>query len=341
MLIKYQALQANLQQNTSVPIYLLTGQEPYLLNDAAYQIKKARRQLGETDEQVLHLNQTSDWAKLIEESNSYSLFAEQVLLDVRYEKKTIDLTGKNALKHYLTNSNPRCLIILRAPNVSAKQLSWLTSHQKAMVVQIYPFTDTSLKNWIATQLNQNKIRYSSNIPNLIHQFTRGNMLACAQAIEVLKLTYSPNEILSEQEVLAQLNDQCNYQLYELSDACLNANVDRALHQLRLCVHNRTEPTLVLWILTQEVRLLLQLTLNMRHSVKFSEACSKLQIWAKRAPLYQKAISRQNLTSLYQLLEQCKHLDELIKSNHSHMIWQNLESLALALCVNKNGDANLA
>lgn len=330
MLIKYQALKTSLQKAIQT-IYVLVGQDHYLLNDAAYQIKKAWRQLGESDDKVLHLANPADWTALIEESNSYSLFADHVLLDARYEKKSLDRGGQQALKQYLQHSNPRCLIILRAPNLSAKQLQWLNQCHGAVVVQIYSFNDSALQSWISQQLHHHHIRHEPQIPALIHQFTQGNMLACAQVLEKLKLLCDSNDVLTEQEVMEQLSDQCDYPLYELSDACLAANIGKALHLIRQSSRNRTEPTLILWLLTQEIRQLIQLTYETRRSGQVTTACNNLKIWPKRVGLYQKMLPRQSLSNLYQLLRLCKELDEHIKSNQNQQIWQKLEALVLALC----------
>ncbi len=48
------------------------------------------------------------------------------------------------------------------------------------------------------------------------------MLACAQAIEKLALVCEEDIQLSIEDVKAQLIDQCEFQLYELADACLSA-----------------------------------------------------------------------------------------------------------------------
>ena len=116
MLIKYQALPSHLQKNTKA-LYVLVGADHYLLNDAVLSIKKAWRKRGEADEQIIDINNPGDWGLLLEEANSYSLFAENRLLDIRFEKKAIDTTGKDVLNQYLKNINPRCLIILQASTV--------------------------------------------------------------------------------------------------------------------------------------------------------------------------------------------------------------------------------
>ncbi len=330
MLIKHPSLAANLNHKLHA-IYVLLGQEHYLVNDAAFSIKKAWRQKGETDETTLHLNAASDWNMLLEEANSYSLFSELVMLDARCDKKSIDTAGKEILNTYLQQINPRCLIILRAPNITAKQLQWLTNNEHIVIVQVYALPPAALQNWIRGQLQASSINFQSEIPALIHQYTQGNMLACAQVIEKLKLISNADEALTPSDVLEQLIDQCDYQLYELADACLTANGKKAIHLLRRASLDHTEPTLILWLFSQEIRLLIQLSHLLKQAVAFTAACNQLKIWPQRANLYQTTLARISPDKLYQLLHFSAQVDEQIKSNRSERVWHAFEQMALTLC----------
>lgn len=329
MLIKYQHIAANLQKAIH-PLYVLIGQDHYLLNDAALQIKALWRKNGEVDSKTLHLNSASDWRQLLEEANSYSLFSEYVLIHAFLEKKTIEKSGKEVIESYLKAVNPRCLIILNAPQVGVKNLQWLSSQDRAVVAQIHSFSVAALKNWISSQLQKRAIEHDPTVPSLIQQYTQGNMLGCAQAVEKIALTHEQGIYLTKEAVLEHLFDQCDYQLFELSDACLEAQTEKAIHLLRQARHSRKEPMLVLWLLAQEIRLLIQLS-YLQKNVSLSAACKKLNIWPQRIKNYQSALSRLPLPNLYQLLRLSQHLDIKIKSNHNHLIWQEFERMALKLC----------
>lgn len=329
MNIKYQALAQTLRQKSHA-LYILTGQDHYLLNDAAISIKKTWRSRGECDETTIQLNAPTDWALLREEANSYSLFSEFVLIDARLDKKTIDAAGKKMLQEYIKDINSRCLIILRAPNVPNKQLQLMASNEHTLLIQAYPFAAAELQRWITTQLTTRSIRHDHQVPALIHQYTQGNMLACAQVIEKLALVISEDELVTTAIVLEQLSDQCDYQLYELTEACLNAQVEKAIHVLRQACENKTEPTLILWLLCQEIRQLIGLAQLRAQSVPLSQACNQLKIWPQRARSYELTLARVPEARLNELLQICQQLDMQIKSNQSGMIWHGLERLALAL-----------
>lgn len=330
MQIKHASLPGSLQKKI-YPLYLLTGQDHFLLNEAAFQIKQAWQAQGETDHQILHLQTPSDWTLLIEQANSYSLFYERTLIDARYDKKTMEQAGKQALKQYLQHMNERCLVILRAPNLSAKPLQTLISEQHLAFIPIYSLNPAALKHWITERLQHHHLQFEPRVPALIQSFNEGNMLACAQAVDQLALACSHDEILTEALVKHHLIEQCDYQLYELSDACLNADLSKAVRLLRHACNNPTEATLVLWVMTQDIRQLIELSHLCKQSLTLTNACRQLKLWPQRVPLYRAALSRLSLSQLYPLLALCTRLDNQIKATQGKQVWQGFEQLAQALC----------
>ncbi len=336
MLIKQQALASQLQKKLAA-VYILIGQDHYLLNKAAESIKLAWQaaNTNESEETILPIDTPSDWTLLAAKANSYSLFSSSTLIDIRYEKKSLEPKAKEFLTHYLQDVNPSSLLLLRAPNLTTKPLQGLIDHDCLQVVQANPLNELAMQNWIATQLQQKALQFEPQIPALISQYTQGNMLACAQVIEKLALIANEDTVFTIKLVQEQLVDQCDYQLFELADACLAPNPAKALQLLRHACNGKVEPSLILWLLTQEIRLLIQLIeLTNYQSLSFNAACSQLKIWPQRAKLYQLAVKKAELTRLLPLLQFCKTIDERIKSNQTKQIWQALEQIALSLCLAK-------
>lgn len=333
MQIKQQSLSQQLQKKL-VPIYVLIGQDNYLLNEAVLSIKSFIKKSYSVDETKYSIQSPHDWHKIIEEANSYSLFSEAVILDVYMDKKSIDSEGKKRLSAYLGAINTRCYLIIQAPHLQARNIQWLSTHEQVVVVLSYPLNTESMKSWITAQLRKNTIQFDPEIPDLIYQYTQGNMLASAQAIEKIALCNLPDNRLNRQQTLEQLSDQSDHSLYDLVDALLTSQADKAIHVLRKAAQDKTEPTLVLWMLTQEVRILLHLSILTQQNVEFKSACSQLKIWPQRTSLYHASLRKFNQVVLHRLLHCCQLIDEHIKLYSSPIVWHSLESLALSICVGK-------
>lgn len=327
MQIKTQALTTLLNKKFHA-VYILIGAEAYLFNEAAEQIKRVFQSKTQALSTIIEMNTAADWDLLISEANSYSLFSETILLDARYDKKTLDAAAKAALNAYLAQINERCLILLRAPNISAKSLTALANDANVLIVQNTALTETGFKQWITQQCRSRNLLLPDVLANHLYQYTQGNMLACAQLIEKLALCTPSGELISETILEEHLHDQAHFELYELADACLTAQPLKALRLLQYAQQTRVEPTLILWLFTQEIRVLIQIQQMIQSGLSPDAACKQLNIWSSKFAYYTKSISRFSKETLHQLLQTCTAIDESIKTGRSHNIWQEFDRLAL-------------
>lgn len=332
MQIKQQYLNQNLKSKIA-PIYILVGQDIYLLNESILSIKSHIKALHSTDENKIHIQSPSDWSNLLDEANSYSLFAEAVIIEVYLDKKSLDNEGKKFLSEYLKAVNSRCYLIIAAPNMPAKAMIGLAANPQVVIVQSYPLDADALKQWISTQLRAKSFTFGSDVPEQVVQYTQGNMLASAQFIEKMALAYPENTKITSDMALEQLHDQSDFSLYDLVDALLLGQSQQVLQILRKSAQSKVEPTLVLWMFSQELRNLLQL-ISLTQKIDLKTACSQLKIWPQRARLYQVCLKRVNQETLQYLLKYCQVIDERIKTSAQSLVWPSLENLGVSLCLNK-------
>lgn len=324
MIIKSEALDTHLN-NKLLPVYLLTGSDPFLLNTCVDTLKKAWHNAhdgAEAEEKRLHINHANDWAELIAGANTYSLFSEQHLINASWDKKTLDAKGKAALKAYASDINPNCMLILQAPLVPIRQWPDFSKHQDVALVTITSPNASALLRWIENQLKQEKFTYARDVPHLIQEYTQGNMRAAAQTIERLALVHETGKCLTSDDVREQLVDERDYKLYELSGACLEGNTKKALDLVRRAKQDQTEPTLILWFITQELRLLEQIACGASHQA--------LNIRSFRTRQYQQASKRLSKAAIHELLRQSQALDVHIKSSPSALVWRLVEQLVMAI-----------
>jgi DNA polymerase-3 subunit delta len=330
MQIKQNYLTQHIHKKLSA-IYWLAGQDTYLIEDSLKTIKNHIKNTHDCDEKMISIQSADDWNIIIEEANNYSLFSETTLLNIFYDKKSLDTTGKKVISKYLTNINSRCFITIRTPNIPTKQLTWLTPLPEVLLVVHYSLNADAMNHWIAEQLRKRSFTFEANFPALITQYTQGNMLACAQVIEKLSLCYTADTHITTNLGLEQVFNQCEHSLFELTDACLLGKADTGIQILRYAANNKTEATLVLWMLTQEIRLLLQLSYLIEQKIEIKAACSQLKIWPQRIPLYQAALKRVNHNQLNELISYCLIIDEQIKSNLNIQMWNSFERIVISLC----------
>jgi DNA polymerase-3 subunit delta len=345
MFIKFNHLTFNISDNKSA-IYILSGLELFQLNSLATLIKQRfLKEAGkDVDIKILDGESASDWLIIEREANSYSLFANHRCLDIQVNKRNLNPTAKNFITHHLHNHYPVsfCLIIIKAPNLTLKETQSLAKIPGLQAIYVTPPDELTVKKWLNNELSLITHDYDAKIPDLIYQYNEGNLLACKQVLEKLAL-FNDSNPLTLAIVESQLNHQREFSLYSLVDACLLSKDLQVVQLLQQAVGSKTDTSLVLWLLTQEIRNLLQLhhamfidKTNHKSYSLFQKVANDLKIWPKRLPLYQQALTNyQDNRFLLALLTHCHVLDCAIKTQQlEQSIWHSLENIALSLCTGR-------
>lgn len=334
MIIKQFLLDQYLRKNSLSGTYLLIGPDYFLINQTAERIRRAW-QLKHSALSEIHLSIDSpaDWENLEIQSSSHCLFSTHSFIDLRYTHKTIDPLGKATLSRYITAEHPTDLLVIRAPYLTMNQLSTWKTENNLYIIAFYPLNARDMQQWIRTQFQHQKLQIDHRIPALISEYTQGNMAACSQAVEKIMLVAQKGTV-SLQEAQSQLFDQSQYQLSQLSEAWLLRDVSSLLRQLEHAYIAETEPRVILWILTQDIRQLLQLMGLIAHSISFEQACRQLNIWSTKTKAYQYALNTKSKSLLVSLLKCCQQLDQKIKTGKNTQAYQWIEQISTSLCINE-------
>ena len=105
----------------------------------------------------------------------------------------------------------------------------------------------------------------------------------------------------------------------------------SLHMLHGLRGEGTEPAIVLWSLTREIRTLYEVQLDAPTARACMQALNARRVWKNRMSLMQAALARHNRQSMARLLEQASKVDGSIKGFAGGRPWDNLEDLVLGLC----------
>jgi DNA polymerase III subunit delta len=94
------------------PIYLVAGDEPLLVNEAADAIRARARKDGFTERDLHVVERGFDWDGLITGSRSMSLFAQRKIIEIRMTNPTPGEQGGEALVELATQPSPDNLVLV-------------------------------------------------------------------------------------------------------------------------------------------------------------------------------------------------------------------------------------
>ena len=323
-------------QGALAPVYVISGDDPLLCQEAADAIRAAARQQGFDERQVFAADASFDWGTLLQAGASMSLFAEKRLLELRLPSGKPGDKGAAALIEYCSRPAEDTVLLISLPKLdgSAQKTKWgkaLVEGPQTQFIQIWPVDTNQLPGWIRQRLSQAGLSASQDAVELIAARVEGNLLAAAQEIEKLKLMAEGGQITVE-TVQAAVADSARFDVFGLTDAILNGEAAHALRMLEGLRGEGVEPPVILWALARELRLLANISLQYSQGTPLDKAFSQARppIWDKRKPLMSKALQRYSAQRWAQLLLEAQRIDAQIKGQAAGSPWMSLSRLTLLM-----------
>lgn len=330
MKISYQQLDTHLRNNL-LPIYLLSGNEPLLIQEARDTIRSKARAAGFSETERFDANKDFDWQKLVESASELSLFGDKSFVEIKLNNKPNAASAK-LFTQFIENINPNKIILISTEKLDSttQKSNWVTAINKiGVIITIWPIEGSQFKQWVEQRLKQNNLVCDqSAIQFLVHQ-TEGNLLALSQEIEKLKLLYNKGPINLEQMTSA-ISDNARYDIFNFIDIILENNhsqITRVLQKLR---DEAIEPTLLLWALVREIRSLIHILEDLTNKFSWDEVVKKHRIWDKRQQMTKKTLKQHTQKSLHGLLLHAEKIDHIIKGSLRGNFWDEIELLSFAL-----------
>lgn len=323
-------------QGQLAPVYVVSGDEPLLCQEACDAIRTSVRARDFSERQVFNAEANFDWGLLLEAGASLSLFAEKRLLEVRLPSGKPGDKGAAALLEYLARPPEDTVLLLSLPKLdgSTQKTKWakaLIDGPDVQFVQVWPIEAHNLPQWIRQRLSQAGLAANQEAVDLIAARVEGNLLAAAQEIEKLKLLAEGGQV-DAATVQAAVADSARFDVFGLIDAALNGEPAHTLRTLEGLRGEGVEPPVILWALARELRLLASLAQQYSQGVPLEKAFASARppVWDKRRPLVSRALQRHPASRWNQLLQDAQRIDAQIKGQAAGDPWNGLARLALLL-----------
>jgi len=329
--IKPEQLSSHLQKQL-LPVYIISGDEPLLAQEATDTVRTAARAAGFTERELFHVEGNYDWNQLLNEANSLSLFADKKILEIRITNGKPGDKGSKALCEMCANLNPDNLLLILLPKLerATQNSKWIkTLESIGAHIQVWPVTGTHLPRWIQQRLQQADIQANEEAVQILADRVEGNLLAAVQEIEKLKLLALDGKV-DASRMSSVVADSARYNLFEFIDKVLAGDAQSAARSLRGLQNEGIEPVPLLWAITRELRILTKVSEQVSQGAHSDSALKSAGVWDKRIPLFRGALRRLSPAHLRMLVHQAGAIDRGIKGQRKSGIWDELTTLVLSL-----------
>ena len=332
MQLKGEQLAAHLERELK-PVYVVYGDEPLLVIEAADAIRAVARRNGFDERNVLTAISGFNWVELHHAAGNMSLFGGRTLIDLRIPTGKPGRDGSAAIQDYCANPSPDSLLLVTLPGLdwAEEKAAWLKALTEAGVaVKLIPPNLAELPSWIAARLRRQKQTTDSDGLRFIAERVEGNLLAAHQEILKLGLLYPAGEISLSQVQEAVLN-VARYDLDGLREALLAGDVARLTRTLDGLQQEGEAPPLVLWAMTEEVRALAQVKAGQAQGQSVDSLLKDARVWGARQSLFKRALQRVDSAQANASLAHAARIDRMIKgASGGGDVWSEFLRLGLKL-----------
>ncbi len=333
MQIRSEQLAAHLERELKA-VYVVYGDEPLLVIEAADAIRATARKKGFDERDVLTAISGFNWNELHHAAGNMSLFGGRKLIDLRIPTGKPGREGSEAIQAYCKNPSPDALLLVTLPGLdwTEEKAVWLKALAEAGVaIKLIPPNLTELPNWIAGRLRRQQQSAESEGLRFIAERVEGNLLAAHQEILKLELLYPVGELTLQQVREAVLN-VARYDLDGLREALLSGDVARLTRTLDGLQQEGEPLPLVLWAMTEEVRALAQAKAGLKKGKPLDTAIKDARVWGARLSLFKRALQRIDEVTANAAVVHAARIDRMIKGIGAGDVWNEFLRLGLDLCV---------
>ena len=321
-------------KNSLLPCYLVTGDEPLLVQEALDLIRAEARAQGFGSRELYIATTGFNWADLQAAAGNLSLFAERRIVELRLPTGKPGVKGSATIAGITEQAGDDLLFVVSAPKLDrsgasskwAKALEAVGGHS-----QVWPVALRELPAWISARMKSAGLQPQRDAVRLIADRVEGNLLAAQQEIEKLRLLHGEGPI-SALEVDAAVADSSRFDVYKLVDAAIGGDAARAVRILSSVRTEGVEPVIVMWALTRELRTLIRVADSIQSGVDLSTSLRKAGVWQNRQGLVRACISRHQVADFYDLLRLGAQADAAAKGQLRADPWQLATQIVLGLAM---------
>ena len=315
------------------PVYLISGDEPLLVNEVQDAIRAAAPARGCEERESYVVDRSFSWETVTGSLRNPSLFSSGKLVEIRLASATPGDEGSRAMRAIAGRESDGNTVVIVAPALNRKTAAsaWATALEKAGIwIETVPPDLASLPRWIAQRFRAAGLSCAPEGLELLAARVEGNLLAAQQEIHKLALLHPKGTALDLDAVRASVADGARFDVFQLADAALAGDVERVVRVLGGLKEEGTAAALVLWSLVRDALVLVDAGVRASRDGSIDRGVQAAGVWRSRSELFVGALRRHRSGTLRRLPRMMGQADQIVKGQRNGDPWNALLELALAI-----------
>lgn len=305
--------------------WLVAGEEPLLIEEAADRIRGALRSQGFAEREQIAADGKGDWDALHATVTAPSLFASQRIVEMRCD--SLDAKAAAALRAAMGSGGDdvALLLITGALDSRARKTKWFRELDAELsVVYAWRVAHQEFPRWIEQRLRARELRASREAVEAIASCSEGHLLAAAQLVEQLRaLQGTKDEALDAEAVWALGADMARFDPFALMDRVFAGDGAGAVRAARSLRRGGTELPAITGGLAFVLRQWAEAQRAYARSGDARAATKAARIFGPRAQLLERALARSRAGHIQGLLRWLAEIDTAAKQGMATAAWDDL------------------
>ncbi len=316
----------------TLPIYMVSGDEPLLVQETCDEIRAALRDQGFSERDLFHAEASFDWEDVLFSANAMSLFAEKKILEIRMPSGKPGDKGAAALKTYTDSPSEDTVMLLVLPRLDAatQRAKWFKAlEEKGAFVQVWPIELDRMPRWVSDRFRRAGLQADRDAVQLMVERVEGNLLAAIQEIERLKLVADQGRV-TVQHVIDGVADSSRFDVFDAIDAALSQDAKRTLKVVNGLQLEGAELLPVANLVAREIRQLVTMAAQVESGKSIDAAMQSARVWQKRKSIVGKCLRARTMRELLDAERRVARVDQVFKGIGSGEPWRELTDVLLSL-----------
>lgn len=319
------------------PVYLVSGDEPLLVQECCDQIRTAARKAGFHDRLTFHADQQLDWNTVAEEFNAMSLFSEQRRIEIRLPTGKLG-DGRAVLERVLAQPPEDIIVLLISTRLDAAETrrKWYKELQSTGVhVPVWPVDADRFPGWLKQRAGNQGLSFTRGALAMLAERVEGNLLAASQELDRLAL-FTDGSTIDEETIEQAVQDSSRFNGFELVTELLGGRAPHANKIIGVLQQEGENPLGLLTVLTRDLNLLAELKTSSNKHENPSAFFKKRGVFQpQRAKALEQAARRLNVIQLQQAIQLCSQIDRAAKGFEELSPWHYLRDMTVLLAARRS------
>ncbi len=314
-------------------VYLVSGDEQLLVNEVVDAIRAAALTHGREERDSHVVERSFNWDAVSASLRNLSLFSSGKLVEIRLLSPNPGDEGSRQMRQLASRPADGNTVVIVTPALTRKiaESAWASALATAGVwVETRVPELADLPPWVAQRFRRAGLTCDTAGLELLAGLVEGNLLAAQQEIDKLALLYPRGTALSVAQIQAAVADGARFDVFQLGDAALSGDVERAVRVLGGLRAEGTAAPLVLWSLAREALVLIDASVRASREASPLRAVQGAGVWQSRTDLYLRAMRNHKPGGLRRLLRMVGRADQIVKGARPGEPWNALLELTLTL-----------